>query len=659
MKKSRLKRFLSLGMATLMLISLVPTAVFAARPAEEYKFYAFHFDVDSDSSIPELEEMFPLPQKGTLVPGEEFTVSPPDETTYLSKESNTFYELSSIEVKAYKNISDSTRAKTEPETIKTFYPPFEEPMTFIAPLDIENRLSKPMISLIYYWNVIKLDDPDDPSAGISNPIGNLNRKVTQGSQEIQAVPGDSGDIYNVYNTQNIMLSYAPELDMTKMKVAGQPAWSYLEQHYEKVTDRTEVTLTFKFTDAIDVAKSDFEDLSLDSDMFVYSRHKVEGQTLTVTCNWSSELAEKNGLNPKIVLNGMKLKVKENWNGDTSLIVASSGSIDGEVWANLSGQQKLAPITGGSKSDLFTLQLQQKISDPGMDKAIVLPDGTMVDKDTVAAGDKVDFVLNSTVPENLKKLITYEPSEGPNAVGTASGEYRLTFHDQMADALIDPSNFQVKIGNTPLEEEQYTLTRKIADGYDFELALDLVKLYNDGVITDADLGVTPITVTYTATLEEGTTAGDYQNTAWVSWPESQSEKDIVTVETCKLNVFKYDRATKAALEGATFELTTEDGTSIGTLTTGADGFAVFDGLDAGTYYLTETSAPDGYVCSGDPIEIVILEDLNDNTYTVKVANSSIPSTGGMGTTLFTIGGAAIIVGAGIVLAVTRKRKKAND
>ena len=96
----------------------------------------------------------------------------------------------------------------------------------------------------------------------------------------------------------------------------------------------------------------------------------------------------------------------------------------------------------------------------------------------------------------------------------------------------------------------------------------------------------------------------------------------------------------------------------TLISGADGKILVDGLDEGTYYLKETKAPEGYVCSSAELEIVILGSADaDNTVSVRFANSQIPHTGGSGTLMFTIGGVAIIATAGVLLLVSRKKRKA--
>lgn len=337
----------------------------------------------------------------------------------------------------------------------------------------------------------------------------------------------------------------------------------------------------------------------------------------------------------------------------------------EEFTEFNGETGLATITGLTALKAAHGIPKEKISYPGLDKSIVLTNGKEVDQDDVAAGDTVNFKLASNVPENLKDYITYtskEPEVDANALGNA-GEYILTFHDQMDDAFVDPGNFEVKIGDTPLSTDQYTLTQNRNDGCDFEISLNLAALYNTDVIKESDLGVTPITVTYTATLKEGTTAGSYENTAWVSYPDDESKKDTVTVDTYQIKIFKYDQADNVGLEGAKFDFYQKDAEgnkiedSVIKLTSGEDGHIVVDGLDAGTYYLKETEAPDGYVCSDTELTVTIPNDAGeDNIANVKFANSEIPNTGGNGTRMYMIIGGVIVIAAGLLLVVSRKSRK---
>lgn len=101
--------------------------------------------------------------------------------------------------------------------------------------------------------------------------------------------------------------------------------------------------------------------------------------------------------------------------------------------------------------------------------------------------------------------------------------------------------------------------------------------------------------------------------------------------------------------------------------GDNGVIVINGLDKGKYWFKEVEAPEGYSINTQPVDVTIDDD-NLTSETIQVANpagnsmadtklSSLPSTGGIGTTIFTIGGCAImIVAAGLYFATRKKTEK---
>lgn len=114
----------------------------------------------------------------------------------------------------------------------------------------------------------------------------------------------------------------------------------------------------------------------------------------------------------------------------------------------------------------------------------------------------------------------------------------------------------------------------------------------------------------------------------------------------------------------------------TATVGADGILRFEGLSAGTYTITEIKAPDGYNLLANPITVTIAWTApsgtsTDCTWTVtspadaavkdgivtltieNKAGAELPSTGGMGTTIFYVLGSVLVLAA-VVLLVTKKR-----
>ena len=342
-----------------------------------------------------------------------------------------------------------------------------------------------------------------------------------------------------------------------------------------------------------------------------------------------------------------------------------------------GEDGLATVSGlTALKAAHGIDAQDKTSYPGMDKVIV-SNGEEVTNDSVAAGDTVNFKLESNVPDDLMNYIipdVKDPEVVENEISTLAnvpiedrGEYSMTIHDQMDDALsLNPESIEVKIGDAVLDSQYYTVNTSTADGCDFEITMDLIALYKAGIITEEDIAnATPITVTYTATLSASAVAGSYENTAWVTYPTGESEKPVVTVDTYGITIFKYDSATNAGLEGAVFEIYQKDESgavitdSKVELTSGDDGYATLDGLDSGTYYIKETKAPEGYVCSDQELTVTIPDQAGtDNIVTVNFANTQIPHTGGMGTTMFTIGGAVIVAAAAVLFVVSRKKRQSK-
>ena len=109
-------------------------------------------------------------------------------------------------------------------------------------------------------------------------------------------------------------------------------------------------------------------------------------------------------------------------------------------------------------------------------------------------------------------------------------------------------------------------------------------------------------------------------------------------------------------------------AIGTVTTDETGVAIVKGLDVGEYYFQEVVAPDGYSINNKDkdCEIVVTKDaLTDetngafgSTEMTDTKLASLPSTGGIGTTIFTIGGCAIMIAAAALYFVNRRKSEEN-
>lgn len=114
-----------------------------------------------------------------------------------------------------------------------------------------------------------------------------------------------------------------------------------------------------------------------------------------------------------------------------------------------------------------------------------------------------------------------------------------------------------------------------------------------------------------------------------------------------------------IPGATYELFSAAGTSLGTMTTGPDGKAAFPQLPAGDYYLVETKAPPGYrLATGqEDFSVTASGDVNVTLVDHQIIEE-FPATGTLGALPFQIGGAALL----LVAALTRwrsQRRSLND
>lgn len=156
-------------------------------------------------------------------------------------------------------------------------------------------------------------------------------------------------------------------------------------------------------------------------------------------------------------------------------------------------------------------------------------------------------------------------------------------------------------------------------------------------------------------------------------EKETKPVIVIPTTGGITLTKVDSSNKKALKGAEFELRDEKGQVVvveGKEVKGIsdeNGVITWNNLPYGEYQIVETKAPtyekeDGttgsYQLLKDPINIKI--DENHKVIKLTVENNksgwNLPSTGGMGTILFTIVGLALMLGAVIIFF---RRKSANN
>lgn len=274
------------------------------------------------------------------------------------------------------------------------------------------------------------------------------------------------------------------------------------------------------------------------------------------------------------------------------------------------------------------------------------------------------------------------------------------HDKMSAGLtFDASSVKVAVNGAAFAAENYTLvTTGFTDGCTFEIRF--TDKTTGGVTASVLQPNDVVVVTYSATVNSSAVVAGTgnPNETKLSYKDindnsHETTPSVTRTYTWQVDVFKYtmNDKDKVALKDAEFVLYrgtgdnkeyvivtdgkvsgwTADKTKATVFKTPENGEFSIVGLDAGTYYLEETKAPAGYNMLKDSIEIVITATIDNNnagtatitynknsTGTVEVLNQTgteLPSTGGMGTTIFYVLGGVLMAGA-FVLLVVRKRMR---
>lgn len=307
-----------------------------------------------------------------------------------------------------------------------------------------------------------------------------------------------------------------------------------------------------------------------------------------------------------------------------------------------------------------IEINEKNGKPTIEKKIV-ENSTLAESNTAGIGDYVQFKLTVNV-------IDGKPTN-------------YVIHDKMSTGLTFVNTAEhpvvVNVGSRTLTSTEYSFKDTITDGCTFELKI------NDGILKSNDV----VTVTYYGQINshaviytDNTTVNT--NDAKLTYGTSgKSSWEQTTTKVFGFKVFKHAGTDTAhLLPGAEFRLYktvgettyyakfdnglltgwTTDATATGvTMTSNSDSALVLNGLDAGTYSLEEAKAPDGYNKLTAPVTVTITEDgkvnetANGTVYVSNNAGATLPSTGGMGTTLFYVIGGGLMVAA-VVLLVTKKR-----
>lgn len=319
-------------------------------------------------------------------------------------------------------------------------------------------------------------------------------------------------------------------------------------------------------------------------------------------------------------------------------------------------------------------IEEKNEVPTIEKTVKNSNDNWVDSNTAKIGDTVEY----------KAVIT---------VKTANTNYVM--HDTMTDGLtFNKDSVKVTVSGADVPTTKYTLSAPGTKGETFSIAFD-----NNYIASlPAD---TKIEVTYNAVVNEKAKIdpGANENEAYLTFGNSQeTAHDKTYTYLYQFDLIKYSGSTKKLLGGAQFKLydaktggneiklvKNADGTyRVATATdspvdyieTVAGKTVKISGLDKKVYYLDEIVPPAGYNGLTERVEVDLrtgskkvttgyFTDGTDGTYDESIADSiggvavennagtTLPGTGGIGTTIFYVIGGGLMVAAAILL-ITKKR-----
>lgn len=339
-----------------------------------------------------------------------------------------------------------------------------------------------------------------------------------------------------------------------------------------------------------------------------------------------------------------------------------------------------------------------------------PTATIFDKNGTVPSNLTKTVNDDDV--NIGDTVTYTVTfETSNYDGNGTDAEKImsyTIEDTLPNFLTNVNVTSIIVdndGNDTTTDDRATVTAQFNNK---KIVLDWYDETNSKFLYDN--GAT-VTLTYTAVVTDQAAIAGAGNTnkVTVTW-QDQNDETPHKLDEKTATIYTYAIALKKvndkgeALSGAKFELpfyvnTTPDangayiyaGTTAGEgltnqLTTPASGEITIKGVASGTYSITEVEAPNGYNKLTAPVSVSAVQTganttastayLNENgevvtnetattveynndklaaavIFVVNKTGAELPSTGGMGTTIFYIAGTVLVLGAGVIL-VTRRR-----
>ena len=357
-----------------------------------------------------------------------------------------------------------------------------------------------------------------------------------------------------------------------------------------------------------------------------------------------------------------------------------------------------PVNDGEAYSLYVVQvvgsttISPKVGTTTSDKKVKDTNDSAANS-TTDWQDSADYDIGDAVPFKLSATIAQDYANYTHG-------YKLTFHDKEDAGLsFNKDSVKVYVDRTLITTGYEVVTKGLTDGCTFEVRF--ANLKDIASVTAGSI----ISVEYTSTLDTNATVGSAgnKNTSHVTYTNNPNDEqagengetpdDVVIVFTYQTIVNKvtknpnYDPKVEGSkeyipLKGAGFTLYKKNASgayeAVGSELKGEDMTTfTWSGLDDGDYKLVETTTPSGYntipdieftitathdVTSDNPTLISLSGGdkftgvISTGVVSANIENQSgaqLPSTGGIGTTIFYVLGSVLVIGAAVLL-VTKKR-----